>query len=291
MSSGRLILDRSRAPGRFAREFAERARLRWYESLTDSDEPWNEHAKETWGEFRRTEQGALAEETVGRFLHLLTRLDSRITVYHSVEFRGPGLPYGDLDHLVVVEELSFAIAIETKYRLYDDEMGAHLERITELAAAVEQVQGWWTYPALCEAAPAIREDEEPTGRYFEDGVLVTDARNIGMAIDCILADFETFGEGEFIFPEHREPVRYSLPKEARAASRLEKRLRLARPREGRQVAGVCVALGNYFGVDPLLVRVFFVLAAFPAGIGIPTYAICWLGLPDEERLLRKYSKR
>jgi phage shock protein C len=44
----------------------------------------------------------------------------------------------------------------------------------------------------------------------------------------------------------------------------------------RIVAGVCSGLGQYFRIDPLLVRVVFVLLTFVHGIGIILYLVLWL---------------
>jgi phage shock protein C len=44
----------------------------------------------------------------------------------------------------------------------------------------------------------------------------------------------------------------------------------------RIIAGVCSGLGQYFGVEPLLVRiVFVVLAVVPAGLGVILYVVLW----------------
>lgn len=56
--------------------------------------------------------------------------------------------------------------------------------------------------------------------------------------------------------------------------------RPARPREGRQVAGVAAAIARRYDIDPVLVRVAFVVAAF-YGIGAALYVAGWVLLPDE----------
>ena len=56
--------------------------------------------------------------------------------------------------------------------------------------------------------------------------------------------------------------------------------RPARPREGRHVAGVAAAIARRYDIDPVLVRVGFVVAAF-WGIGAALYVAGWLLLPDE----------
>jgi phage shock protein C len=44
----------------------------------------------------------------------------------------------------------------------------------------------------------------------------------------------------------------------------------------RIVAGVCSGLGDYFHVEPLLVRIVFVILALANGIGILLYLVLWL---------------
>lgn len=56
--------------------------------------------------------------------------------------------------------------------------------------------------------------------------------------------------------------------------------RPARPREGAQIAGVAAAIGRRYSVDPVLVRVGFVVTAF-YGIGALLYLAGWVLLPDE----------
>jgi phage shock protein PspC (stress-responsive transcriptional regulator) len=56
--------------------------------------------------------------------------------------------------------------------------------------------------------------------------------------------------------------------------------RPARPREGRQIAGVAAAIARRYDIDPVLVRVGLVVAAF-YGIGAALYVAGWVLLPDE----------
>ena len=57
--------------------------------------------------------------------------------------------------------------------------------------------------------------------------------------------------------------------------------RLYRSREDRMIAGVCGGLGEYFGIDPTLVRLLFVFAALFYGPGILVYLILMLVVPEE----------
>ena len=57
--------------------------------------------------------------------------------------------------------------------------------------------------------------------------------------------------------------------------------KLMRSREDRWFAGVCGGLGHYFGIDPTVIRVLFVLFSVFVGGGIIAYIILWLVMPEE----------
>ena len=57
--------------------------------------------------------------------------------------------------------------------------------------------------------------------------------------------------------------------------------RLLRLREGRMVAGVGAGLAAYFGVDVNLVRLAFGVLSIFYGLGILTYLVAWVILPEE----------
>lgn len=57
--------------------------------------------------------------------------------------------------------------------------------------------------------------------------------------------------------------------------------RLTRSSSNRLVAGVCGGLAEYFGIDPTLVRVLFVLLVLAAGMSPLIYLVLWVVLPSE----------
>ena len=58
--------------------------------------------------------------------------------------------------------------------------------------------------------------------------------------------------------------------------------RLLRPRDDRIVAGVCSAIGRYFGVDPVLIRVAFaIFAVVTWGVALIAYPVMWFLIPEE----------
>jgi phage shock protein C len=57
--------------------------------------------------------------------------------------------------------------------------------------------------------------------------------------------------------------------------------KLYRSRTDRKLLGVCAGIAEYFGVDPTLVRLAFVLMALAGGPGIIFYIILALIIPEE----------
>ena len=55
--------------------------------------------------------------------------------------------------------------------------------------------------------------------------------------------------------------------------------RLYRDENNKVIGGVCGGIANYFGTDPIIIRIIFVLLAF-AGAGILAYFILWIAVPS-----------
>jgi phage shock protein C len=58
--------------------------------------------------------------------------------------------------------------------------------------------------------------------------------------------------------------------------------RLYRARQDRMLFGVCAGLGDYFEVDPELIRLGFVLITLAGGAGVLAYIILALVLPEQD---------
>jgi phage shock protein C len=57
--------------------------------------------------------------------------------------------------------------------------------------------------------------------------------------------------------------------------------RLHRSRRDRVFGGVCGGLAEYFGVDPVLLRIVAVALALSGGAGFLLYLIAWIAIPEE----------
>ncbi|HOV92337.1 MAG TPA: PspC domain-containing protein [Candidatus Kapabacteria bacterium] len=53
-----------------------------------------------------------------------------------------------------------------------------------------------------------------------------------------------------------------------------------RSRNHRIVAGVCGGLGEYFDIDPVFIRLLFVIVSFFYGIGVVAYIVLWIIIPS-----------
>lgn len=56
--------------------------------------------------------------------------------------------------------------------------------------------------------------------------------------------------------------------------------RFFRDTDNAMVAGVAAGIAQYFGIDPIIVRLIFILGAFAGGWGIILYLILWLLVPE-----------
>lgn len=63
------------------------------------------------------------------------------------------------------------------------------------------------------------------------------------------------------------------------------RKRLVRPRAGRAIAGVCAGVAEYFDIDVTVVRLVWLLVGIMTGVGLISYPIAWIVIPEEPLLL------
>jgi phage shock protein C len=57
--------------------------------------------------------------------------------------------------------------------------------------------------------------------------------------------------------------------------------RLTRSRSERILGGVCGGLARWIGIDPIFVRLFFVVLAAAGGSGVGIYILLWIIIPEE----------
>jgi len=56
--------------------------------------------------------------------------------------------------------------------------------------------------------------------------------------------------------------------------------RYYRSRKDRKLAGVCSGIGEYFGIDPMIVRLGWIFFTLAGGGGLLAYLIAWLVVPE-----------
>jgi phage shock protein C len=62
---------------------------------------------------------------------------------------------------------------------------------------------------------------------------------------------------------------------------MDKTKKLYRSTKNRVLGGVCGGLGEYFDIDPSLVRLLWLVIVFMGGGGVLIYIILWIILPEE----------
>ena len=66
--------------------------------------------------------------------------------------------------------------------------------------------------------------------------------------------------------------------------------KLYRSEEDKMIGGVCGGLGEYFEIDPTLIRLLFALIFFGYGAGLMLYIFLWIIMPTE-KMLQARKKR
>jgi phage shock protein C len=60
--------------------------------------------------------------------------------------------------------------------------------------------------------------------------------------------------------------------------------KLYRSRKNKVLGGVCGGLGEYFDIDPSLIRLLWVVVFLMGGSGLLIYIIFWIVLPEEKEV-------
>lgn len=59
--------------------------------------------------------------------------------------------------------------------------------------------------------------------------------------------------------------------------------RLYRSKKDKMLAGICGGIGEYFDIDPTLVRIAWVIFCLCGGAGILLYIICAIVIPENPK--------
>ncbi len=129
-----------------------------------------------------------------------------------------------------------------------------------------------------ETSKVAPEPEEGTGKKAEKEVEVE--AEVETAKEAAEEAREEAEEVKEEAEEARERVEGAEEAREERASYTMKR-RLTKSKSNKMIFGVCGGLGEYFGIDPTLVRLAFVLLAFLNGIGIVIYIILAVIMPSE----------
>ena len=57
--------------------------------------------------------------------------------------------------------------------------------------------------------------------------------------------------------------------------------KLYRSEKDKIIGGVCAGIAEYFSIDPVIIRIIFVIALITEGFGLMVYIVLWIVLPSE----------
>ena len=67
--------------------------------------------------------------------------------------------------------------------------------------------------------------------------------------------------------------------------------RVYRDPDNRVLGGVCGGLGAYMGIDPIIIRIIFIVIFFGFGAGLLIYLILWIIIPEAKTTAQKLEMR
>ncbi len=60
--------------------------------------------------------------------------------------------------------------------------------------------------------------------------------------------------------------------------------RLYRSEKDKIIGGVCAGIADYLNIDPVIIRILFLIALISEGFGLALYIILWIIVPSENSL-------
>jgi phage shock protein PspC (stress-responsive transcriptional regulator) len=67
--------------------------------------------------------------------------------------------------------------------------------------------------------------------------------------------------------------------------------KLYRSLDGRVIAGVCSGIAAYIGIDPIIIRLLFIVSIFAGGTGVVLYLLFWIFVPTAKTPAQKLEMR
>jgi len=92
-------------------------------------------------------------------------------------------------------------------------------------------------------------------------------------------------------PEQIGSVGGDAPKDKKTSHETKTRRRFYRDPDNKVLGGVCGGIGTYFNIDPVWIRVAFVIALIVFGSGILLYIILWIIIPEAFTTAEKLEMR
>jgi len=105
-----------------------------------------------------------------------------------------------------------------------------------------------------------------------------------ITVEWVNEVIETMGTPEDFAEEEGE-------EEPGIASEAKRKRRLYRDPDHRVLGGVCGGLGAYFNIDPVILRIIFVVLFFATGVALLAYLVLWIAVPKAVNTAQRLEMR
>ncbi len=136
-----------------------------------------------------------------------------------------------------------------------------------------------------EGTEIIADVESRIAELFQEK---TSALKEVITLDDVKSVIEILGNPE-VFEDAQDENEKKAPKSE--TSHIKTAKRFYRDTDSRVIGGVCSGIGHYFGIDPVIVRIIFLLALFAYGTGPLIYIVLWFVIPEALSTSQKLEMR
>lgn len=208
------------------------------------------------------------------------------------------------DSQEIIADIEGRIAEIFLTKLNDEKQVITVEDVTSLKATMGSIQD---FQAVEEEFDEEKAPKDSRQRTFETGSskkLYRDKKRALIAGICagiahyfhidalwirLLFFILLVGSGGIILPVYI--VMWAVVPGSEDLSEDKKLKKMFRDPETKVVAGVSSGIANYFGIDVVIVRVLFVISLLIGGVGLITYVLLWIVLPEANSVSEKVQMK
>ncbi len=208
------------------------------------------------------------------------------------------------DSQEIIADIEGRIAEIFLTKLNDEKQVITVEDVTSLKATMGSIQDFQAVEEEFNEESSSEDSQQRTFETSSSKKLYRDKKRALIAGICagiahyfnidalwirLLFFILLVGSGGIILPVYI--VMWAIVPGSEDLSEDKKLKKMFRDPESKVVAGVSSGIANYFGIDVVIIRVLFVISLLIGGVGLITYILLWIVLPEATSVSEKVQMK